>query len=162
MSRSCFDPTIVEVSPGTTVTWTNDDPYPHMVTGANQRWGSTDLIAAGGSISETFDEPGVYPYTCMLHAGMTGAVVVGAPDAAGAGSMTSDGGTTGTVTETASAAAAETTAATGTDPVALAVTAVVALLVGFVLGWIALARFSRRRSTFAPAEERPTVIGLSE
>ena len=49
---------------------------------------------------------------------------------------------------------------TGTDPITLVVTAAVALLVGFVVGWITLARFSRRRSTFPAAEERRTPIGV--
>ena len=54
----------------------------HLITGANGAWGDRDRpLAPGASVTARFDEPGVYPYTCALHRGMTGAVVVGDPGA---------------------------------------------------------------------------------
>ena len=73
----CFEPTVLRVEVGQTVTWTNEDSVPHMVTGANHSWGSTDQFARGGAVTERFDQAGVYPYWCPLHPSMLGTVVVG-------------------------------------------------------------------------------------
>ena len=80
----CFHPTVVRVDAGQRVQWTNADSFDHTVTGANLAWGSIDKIHAGESFTHAFKEPGVYPYSCILHYGMVGAVVVGddAPEAA--------------------------------------------------------------------------------
>jgi hypothetical protein len=49
--------------------------------GSNLTWGAHDkLLEPGDSIGWSFDKPGVYAYTCMLHPGMSGVVVVGAAD----------------------------------------------------------------------------------
>jgi hypothetical protein len=40
-------------------------------------WGNADDIAEGESVAYAFDNPGVYPYFCILHPGMVGAIVVG-------------------------------------------------------------------------------------
>lgn len=75
---ACFTPTIVHVKEGTTVTWTTDPSgVPHTVTGANASWGSSGDVLPGTSFSQPFAAEGVYPYYCMLHPGMVGAVVVG-------------------------------------------------------------------------------------
>jgi len=73
----CFGPTVLYVLPGTRVTWTNRDPVLHTVTGLGFRWGSGDSLGQGNSISYRFTAPGVYPYSCIIHPGMVGAVVVG-------------------------------------------------------------------------------------
>ena len=73
----CFGPTVLYVLPGTRVTWTNQDPVLHTVTGLGFRWGSGDSLGQGNSISYRFTAPGVYPYSCIIHPGMVGAVVVG-------------------------------------------------------------------------------------
>jgi len=77
MTNGCFTPTIVRVETGATVTWQNNDTAPHTITGANASWGSYDEVAPGQGGSQTFDKAGVYPYSCLLHPGMIGAVVVG-------------------------------------------------------------------------------------
>lgn len=85
ISNFCFDPTILRVQPGDTVTWVNKDSAPHTVLGANAVWGGFDSIRRdGGEVSYRFVHPGVYPYVCTIHAGMVGAVVVGdgVPDGA--------------------------------------------------------------------------------
>lgn len=88
-----FDPEIVKVPSGTTVTWTNEDAVAHTVTsGAIGEQGvpgvskgkpdrpdglfDDELADAGATSSFTFDEPGTYEYFCRIHGGMTGTVVV--------------------------------------------------------------------------------------
>jgi plastocyanin len=84
-----FTPTLLFVAPGTAVTWTQADDLPHNVVGLG--WGSSEPISRGGNASRTFTEPGIYPYQCSLHAGMSGAVIVG--DAAAAGEAATRVGT---------------------------------------------------------------------
>jgi plastocyanin len=73
----CFSPTILHTRPGTEVTFTNQDPTRHGVLGANAVWGSFETLREDRSDTYSFSEPGVYPYVCVWHPGMVGAVVVG-------------------------------------------------------------------------------------
>ena len=87
MAPCAFSPTVVRVAPGTTVEWFNDQT-PHLLTGANQEWGSRDdEIGPREMVAYRFDKPGTYPYACALHRGMAGTIVVGdgIADAAAAG-----------------------------------------------------------------------------
>jgi plastocyanin len=70
-----FGPTVLRVEPGMTVTFVNDEAIPHTVTGAD--WGSREQLALGESVAFTFEGEGTYAYSCILHPGMVGAVVVG-------------------------------------------------------------------------------------
>ena len=76
-----FSPTVTSVPVGSTVTWTNRSFQPHEIVGSNLTWGAHEKLVkeSGGSIGWTFDKPGVYAYTCMIHPGMSGAIVVGSP-----------------------------------------------------------------------------------
>lgn len=65
----------LSVSPGATVTWTNDGRVPHMVTSDAGLWDS-GLLKPGRSFSFTFQEPGAYAYSCPLHQGMVGSILV--------------------------------------------------------------------------------------
>ena len=76
LKNNCFVPTIARVDPGTKVSFHNKDSMPHTVTGAVYIFGSMDEFSTGER-SFRFDEEGVYPYVCILHPGMAGAVVVG-------------------------------------------------------------------------------------
>ena len=73
---------VLRVPAGTVVTWTNDDVFPHVISGID--WGRTQpTLGTGDSWSHTFTEAGIYPYTCTLHPGMSAVVFVGdaaAPD----------------------------------------------------------------------------------
>jgi plastocyanin len=69
----CFQPSVLRVAPGQSVTWTNHDQAEHMVYG--QGWGSD--LRIGKSYTVTFERAGTYAYACPLHPSMTGAVVVG-------------------------------------------------------------------------------------
>jgi plastocyanin len=70
-----FGPGTVTVSPGVTVTWTNDDSVTHTVTAADGSFDSSSL-APGQGFSYTFTTPGTYAYHCSIHPFMTGEVVV--------------------------------------------------------------------------------------
>jgi plastocyanin len=81
-----FFPTIARVPVGATVTFTNTSVSPHEVAGANLTWGAAQsAIPNGRMLSHTFAAAGVYPYSCMIHPGMTGAIVVGDGATAAAG-----------------------------------------------------------------------------
>ena len=86
--QNCFVPTVVRVEPGTTVTWRSGDAAPHTVTAAGSGFLArpSDSLTSSRPVSTTFDQPGVYPYVCVLHPTMAGAVVVGAQDGAQAAS----------------------------------------------------------------------------
>ena len=70
-----FAPDVIEVSAGTTVTWTNMDSAPHTATAEDGSFDSGEL-GQGESFSFTFEEPGEYPYICTFHPNMTGTVIV--------------------------------------------------------------------------------------
>src|SRR5436309_10342186 len=73
-----FAPTVTTVAVGSTVTFFNGPDFTHLITGANAEWGSRDVeLKPGHEISYTFDKPGIYPYACALHRGMSGTIVVG-------------------------------------------------------------------------------------
>ena len=72
---------IVEVSVGDTVIWKNADSAAHTVTSGTASEGPDDLFDShlfgpGKSFSHKFTEVGFYPYYCLVHPWMEGAVVV--------------------------------------------------------------------------------------
>lgn len=68
-----FDPAELTVEAGTTVVWEFDDgPRAHNVVAD----GFSSQTKADGTFEHTFDEPGTYSYSCTLHAGMDGTVIV--------------------------------------------------------------------------------------
>lgn len=78
-----FVPQVLNVAPGTTVTWTNTDgaPMVHTVTSSTPGYDyNSGNLASGESFSYTFVRPGVYDYFCIPHEqfGMTGQVIVSA------------------------------------------------------------------------------------
>lgn len=77
MKSLCFIQTVLRVKPSQPVTWINADPTGHTVTGVGGSWGSYDTIAPGRSVTYRFTRAGIFPYFCLLHPGMVGAVVVG-------------------------------------------------------------------------------------
>ena len=138
-----FLPTVSHVAVGTTVTWRNNSSQEHEVLGANLSWGAHGkLLAMGDQIGWTFEQPGIYPYSCMIHPGMTGAIVVGdggSADAAGA-----PAGPAGDAAEPADAAPAATAATTGSG---VSGAVVVAGTVGVAFGLFGLAALAARRRT---------------
>jgi plastocyanin len=80
----CFTPTVLHARLGQTVTWINRDEFPHTVSGANAAYGSYRELAQDEKVTYRFNRSGVYPYVCLIHPGMTGAIVVGTGSAPGA------------------------------------------------------------------------------
>ena len=78
MKDNCFQAIVMRVAKGATVKWENKDAESHTVGGVAGTFG--DMHAAvrpGGSVSYRFGDEGVYPYACIFHPGMAGAIVVG-------------------------------------------------------------------------------------
>jgi plastocyanin len=86
LSKACFTPTLARVPVGSQVRWVNKDPLIHTVTAAHNAWGSTKDLQTDDFITMTFSRPGVYPYYCLYHTGMAGAVLVGDANGVGAAS----------------------------------------------------------------------------
>jgi plastocyanin len=99
MVDNCFTPTVTRVDAGDAVTFTNKDGKAiHAVGGPVGSFGDPHgEIMPGESVSYRFDQEGTFPYVCIYHPGMAGAVVVGDGEgpAFEAGSIVSDadGGT---------------------------------------------------------------------
>ena len=71
-----FDPAVISVDAGASVTWTNEDDFPHNVTLLDGSDRTVDL-PIGGSGSLTFDQAGTVLYQCSIHPQLHGKVVVG-------------------------------------------------------------------------------------
>src|SRR5215204_813060 len=85
LTTDAYSPNPIQVSVGTTVTWTNNDSQPHTVTSGsngqpdnkfNSSPNFTPLLNPGQTFSFTFTEAGEYPYFCTLHPNMVGTVSV--------------------------------------------------------------------------------------
>ena len=76
-----FFPSVLQIEPGQTVTFYNDDDEEHTATGSD--WDTGDLHP-GDTAEVTFDEPGSYAYSCQYHPVMMGTIEVqaaGTPEA---------------------------------------------------------------------------------
>jgi plastocyanin len=147
----CFAPTILRVSTGDAVTFTNVDPFPHSVLGANATWGDYAGFK-NKSVTYRFSEPGVYPYVCTYHVGMVGAVVVGDGVGGAIDASTADGPVTKVDAsdlrlENASAVDDQPSEADGGWPL------IVAAAFGIVVGASAVIVVRRRRSPATRAVE---------
>jgi plastocyanin len=78
LAEACFTPTTLFADPGATITFVNEDPFAHNVSGAG--WGHYDDMGQGSRFTMSFADEGVYAYACTLHPGMTGSIVVGEGD----------------------------------------------------------------------------------
>ena len=79
-----FAPTIARVPTGAQVRFVNDSQTAHDVIGRDGAWGSGTVLDVGESFSHRFVDAGLYPFSCSLHPGMAGVIVVGsAASAAG-------------------------------------------------------------------------------
>ena len=75
-----FQPDALTVSPGTKVTWTNEDDIPHLVVEVPSKNGDplfrSPALDTDDSFSFTFAEPGEYDFFCALHPHMVGKIIV--------------------------------------------------------------------------------------
>jgi plastocyanin len=134
-----FAPTVTRIPVGGTVTFSNGSGFVHLVTGANQEWGDRDMeLGPNDTVSYTFEKPGIYPFACALHRGMSGTIVVG------------DG------LEAAAGADAAAVSAPGTDAAASAGTGpgVAVAAIGVVLGAVIASAVTWRLARRGPA---PTI-----
>jgi plastocyanin len=74
MANTAFNPQSVEVRVGGSVRWTNNDNTAHNATGAG--FTSTGNMNPGAAIERQMDTAGTFQYSCTLHAGMNGTIVV--------------------------------------------------------------------------------------
>jgi plastocyanin len=70
-----YTPDNLDVTVGTSVTWTNTDSTSHTSTSDGTGWNSGTL-APGGRFSFVFQTTGTFKYHCSIHPGMVGTVVV--------------------------------------------------------------------------------------
>jgi plastocyanin len=69
-----FDPANIQITPGTTVTWSwPSGTSTHNVTFQDANSGDK---GANSSYSKTFPTAGTFSYQCTLHGGMSGSVLV--------------------------------------------------------------------------------------
>lgn len=71
-----FRPMQRVVPAGATVTWTNHDEEPHVVTSAGGQFKSSPALDTDDHYSAVFTKPGTYAYYCSIHPQMTGTIVV--------------------------------------------------------------------------------------
>ena len=69
-----FQPSILSVPAGTTVTWRNQDNVQHTVTSDTVGLFDSNTITPGNVFSFTFNNPGSYKYHCNIHPSMHGEV----------------------------------------------------------------------------------------
>src|ERR1700730_6576764 len=71
-----FSPNTSTLSVGGTVTWTNHDNVPHVVSSADNQFKKSPLLKTGQSFSHTFATTGTYSYFCSIHPRMRGKIIV--------------------------------------------------------------------------------------
>lgn len=71
-----FNPNPIEISAGSSITWTNDDNVPHTATGIDRAALQSGAIPFGESFTREFDTPGSFDYFCEFHPNMKGTIVV--------------------------------------------------------------------------------------
>lgn len=74
-ANNAFTPGCVVIAAGGAVTWTFASTH-NVIFGSNQPSGGNIPETPSGSVSRTFPAAGNYPYTCNIHPGMSGRVVV--------------------------------------------------------------------------------------
>jgi MYXO-CTERM domain-containing protein len=133
MGLCSFSPTVAHVPVGTKVRFLNTADVNHLVVGEARTWGTQVELVPGQEIANTFRTAGVYPYSCPLHPGMVGAIVVGGTDTGAAAPPAAAGGAlSGAAQAGTSTTSTEPAAQTGTSPAAIVVA--VALLGAVVVG----------------------------
>ena len=68
-----FQPETIQIEAGETVTWKWQEKVSHNIVG---KGGIDKKVADTGTYERTFEKKGTYDYSCTIHPGMTGSVVV--------------------------------------------------------------------------------------
>jgi plastocyanin len=127
-----FAPAVARVAAGADVRFVNSSMAFHDVTGRDRAWG-TDGLDPGEQFTHRFQDAGVYPFSCSLHPGMAGVIIVGSPAVA--------------VDDAAQVAAIEpapTPAPTDDLTVPIVAVAGISLLAGAALGALGARAITRR------------------
>jgi plastocyanin len=93
MRNNVFNPPQLNVAPGTTVRFVNNDTVPHTATADNGVF-DTGVLQPGYSLDVVLDGAGTVPYHCELHPEMQGSIVVGEAGQVGEGGGAEEGTTT--------------------------------------------------------------------
>ena len=70
-----FNPPSLDIKPGDTVRWTNDDDRDHTVSASDGSFKSGNL-RSGDTFEHTFQKAGKFSYACSYHPRMKGTVNV--------------------------------------------------------------------------------------
>ena len=76
LRNTAFNPAVIQVSPGATVTFTNNDGINHNVTFSSASITSIGDFSTGSKTAVMPTVTGTYAYRCTIHPGMTGSVQV--------------------------------------------------------------------------------------
>jgi len=76
MKNFAFDPAELKIKAGDTVVWTNKDSVPHNLISTKGTEPISPTISVGGTYSHTFNTAGEYAYSCEIHTGMKGKIIV--------------------------------------------------------------------------------------
>ena len=79
----CFSPNPIQITAGSTVTWTNNTGPRHTATSDTGAWTTGNIAPGGTSAAIAFPTAGTFPYHCAIHPSMTGTVIVSAAAAPG-------------------------------------------------------------------------------
>jgi plastocyanin len=71
-----FGPSEITIPAGTTVTWTNNDDVPHVVSSDDSKTFKSKALDTDDHFSFTFTKSGTYNYYCAIHPKMTAKIVV--------------------------------------------------------------------------------------
>jgi plastocyanin len=71
-----FGPANITIPAGSTVTWTNNDDVPHVVTSDDNKMFKSKALDTDDRFSFTFTKPGTYNYYCAIHPKMVAKIVV--------------------------------------------------------------------------------------
>lgn len=71
-----FGPATITIPAGSTITWTNNDDVPHVVTSDDNKMFKSKPLDTNDHFSFTFTNPGTYNYYCAIHPKMTAKIVV--------------------------------------------------------------------------------------
>ena len=80
-TNECYIPYHVTAPAGTEIVWSNDDTAAHTVTSGSPAAGpdgtfDSSILGPGLTFSVTLDEPGEYPYYCIVHPWMLGNITI--------------------------------------------------------------------------------------
>lgn len=77
IKNMAFNPPSLTVKAGLIVRWVNNDEFPHTVTFTKESGiDASGPLSSSQSFSVKFDQPGTFAYSCAIHPGMHGTVVV--------------------------------------------------------------------------------------